>query len=159
MRSVINLNQIGLSMHKGPWSHAVFALCNAPTAAVQPSLNTCQHLQRDKSIGNWALLILLLKNGLFCYRGKALPLLPKLHNSNMWFSACPWYCCLGLQASPAPPTISQLRRKQPGTRGTCLCVCWKPGCWEVSQANGHPFSNLEERKNSRSSLSACASIK
>lgn len=49
-------------MHKGTWSHEVFALCHAPTAAVQPSLNIREPLQREKSLGDWVLLILLLKN-------------------------------------------------------------------------------------------------
>lgn len=36
-------------------------MCHAPTAAVQPSLNIHEPLEREKSLGNWALLILLLK--------------------------------------------------------------------------------------------------
>lgn len=61
----------GLSMHKGPWSHAVFALFHAPTAAVQPSLNIHEPLQREKSLGNQALLILLLKNGFILLQRKS----------------------------------------------------------------------------------------
>lgn len=122
---VLNLCQKGLSVHKGAWCHRVFALCHAPTAAVQPSLNIHEPLQREKFLGNWALLILLLFFFFFCYKRKSFTVV----------SQAPWLSplgggsllvlggfCSGLQAGLTPPAISQPGRKHSGGENTSLCV-------------------------------------